>query len=1407
MADRPLCSLDIAFRSQSSKGIDMNMTNLRRGALSLAHVLAFTAAFWMVGAVASTIPEVGIVKEAPKIDGRLDEKCWTVAEWNGGFSRLANSVKDRSVGAQTRFAFLADDRTLYVAVKCDEPNMDSLKATPPRAIYTCDEVELFLCPRGDGFEFYQFVVAFDPRNGEGVRYFSEGGIISPDPYGPSWKFARGELKDGWCVEIAIPFSSFYMTRNAEWRDNWKVNVARMRWTGGLVNSTWSQLERGFLEPNNFRKIKGFPKRMEADDVGITDVVAEMSGRQGGKLVGTLSFTATVAQRGEYEVSSPFAATTSISLKKGDNIVRVPCVYPSNGRHKTRIELKRKATGETYARIYPVVVDFDEIRLSLTSPEYRDNFYPGQDASCVRGRVQCALAGEVVVTLEGPGFPVRKAHLPNGGGAIDFDTHGFKDGTAVLSVAVGDVTREFRIRKLAKTGKRMAWISKGRLIVDGKPVLRRNLYASGYMGGKAFAEKFAADKRLYLTPEVVSGGSLEPNRVIKGLESREARKDIRPCKEYFDKVDAMIEASRDRDFVYWYISDEPECRGVSPVYLRHIYEYMKEKDPYHVILTASRGGRKYVDCADWFETHPYLNPHDDGRGNRVLEVPPNKIGSYLDAFGVWDRPDKCVGFLPTLFTYRFASILNDYPTFPEYVCHVWAAMLRGGKTLWPFAYYDMGSRAALYEGNRYVNSTFAVLEDFILDGKRTTLLKTSDAECVRWDLDCGAAMFALANFTSERKRIPLPNGLSDRKWHPFRGQWAEGRALEPYEVVVGVTEERGSELETYAEALALVKKLEYERTHRDNQILEKYMALGFAASNGNTRFFRLVDGVRDVLGWSAKAKEPWVEFSFLERPLQFSRVRVYGSGLENMKVMIRQGGEWKELSPKSSTAEKYMRELYFGDVHSTVKMRLSFPAERGNSDVELYEVEIPAVDGMSGSALPCAENGRLACPNAAASAPADVLWSLYDGGFMVRQDVAHTVKIDPEYPWLEVEVDSFVGQKERAYSAWRLWFLKYGFLAGGVTYPQTGRYIVRMPKVEKSVNAVLRLDDHNFDIDLKRLRCVKNPADFITVETAGGADVIRPGETIDVTLTLAQPCADVSAAFLIDYGKGRGFVGFHVNGTNAIELKATKDGAGRIWKASIPVKRCDKADARRVYIKCIVLGGALNVPIFTTVDSPFQDIPLRPVQDKRGLATVHLEDAASKPAAKTSSLPGILLIGDSIRIGYCGAVSNALAGKAEVKWPKPNCQNSQNILISLAGWRGLVASPKVVQFNCGHWDAAHWDGDDSALTTVEEYGRNVRKIICRIRRYWPEAKIVFATTTPMNPSGELGRNVRTTEAIRLYNAEGVKVAKSEGVEVNDLFAATEKWPASDYADYCHFKKAAAKRLGEIVASRLAKVAGL
>lgn len=209
----------------------------------------------------------------------------------------------------------------------------------------------------------------------------------------------------------------------------------------------------------------------------------------------------------------------------------------------------------------------------------------------------------------------------------------------------------------------------------------------------------------------------------------------------------------------------------------------------------------------------------------------------------------------------------------------------------------------------------------------------------------------------------------------------------------------------------------------------------------------------------------------------------------------------------------------------------------------------------------------------------------------------------------------------------------------------------------------------------------------------------------------------------------------------------------------------------------------------------------------GAANEHLEERTSEAAAAVSALPEFYLIGDSIRVGYCKDVARELEGKAAVKWPSRNCANSQNILINLGYWRKFTSSPKVIQFNCGHWDASHWDGDEDPVTSIDEYRKNVRLIIRRLRRYYPGATLVFATTTPMNPSGVIGGNRRTTAEIRRYNAVGVEVAKAEGILVNDLFALTEKWPASNWADYCHFNAAANARLGKAVATFLMSAAGL
>lgn len=184
---------------------------------------------------------------------------------------------------------------------------------------------------------------------------------------------------------------------------------------------------------------------------------------------------------------------------------------------------------------------------------------------------------------------------------------------------------------------------------------------------------------------------------------------------------------------------------------------------------------------------------------------------------------------------------------------------------------------------------------------------------------------------------------------------------------------------------------------------------------------------------------------------------------------------------------------------------------------------------------------------------------------------------------------------------------------------------------------------------------------------------------------------------------------------------------------------------------------------------------------------------------------VLLIGDSIRMGYCGYVKEALADKAEVIYPEENCRSSQHILMNLGAWAKMCnkESVEVVHFNCGHWDAERFNGDIEPLTSVEEYEKNLRKIVRVLRSFFPNAKLICATTTPMNPANRPGDCNRTTEELHLYNKSAMAVMQEMEVEVNDLFTAAIFWGAERFVDYCHMADVGYRALGARVAERVAR----
>ena len=870
------------------------------------------------------------------LDGKMDEAVWESVPVYTGF-RVLRTRDNRLAPAQTFFRIVPCADRIYIGIKCEEPDMaHTTKVNPLATLWSGDAVEVYLSPSNNYFDFYQFVVGFEGQTS--TNFYSEGGNIRPDPYGPQWKTAVYKGEDFWSVEMELPLTAFYMTPNDLWSDTWLVNVCRTRryldvTTDRVMFCTWSETE-GYKDSKSFRQLPGFPVRPAQDDLHISTAIAEITDENEQGFFGTLTVKTENPEDGEFEFSSDCADTVTVSLKAGSNEFVVPCHFADRGRHRPAMQLKRLYDGKVFKRYYPVRVTYQAIKFSFTLPEYRCNFYPGQDYSKIVGKV--VANKPVALKLEGPGIETQTLN-PGADGSFCFETPNFEIGDAFLTAATEDRELTQKIRRLAPSEHMMTWISGGNLIVNGKPVLRRTMYGTHYHGGEAFKLRYDADN-LYETREICGQkGFITPGRLMKGSDASggEATKDIKPCDEMFRRVEAVIEDNRDRDFAYYYLDDEPECRGVSPVYLKYLYDFIAEKDPYHAILLGTRSADSFVDCGDWFETHPYINPYTGPDGRRVYGRAINSLGKHIDDIVSLNRSDKCAGFLSTCYGAK-RDKPEYYPTFEEYICHTWAAMIRGGKSLWPYAYHDMNDRAGLYEGTRYVFSSFAALEELVLLGKRTTLLKSPDVEAVMYDTG-DERMFVLVNMTQDPQKVTIES-LSGT-WYNFRhngtitGNHFE---LQPHEVVIGTSKVRGADLPTYQETFALVEKLEYERTHGGSLLFERDGDLTFTATVSVGGGRKLFDGVKDNYAWECTKKEA----KFLEVGLQkvkptFSKVVIHGFQIDDMTIKVRNGEELSTPAIAEVKTEEFSTTFMLAEPVCPDALRLEF----GERRVELYEIEV------------------------------------------------------------------------------------------------------------------------------------------------------------------------------------------------------------------------------------------------------------------------------------------------------------------------------------------------------------------------------------------------------------------------------------------------------------------------------------
>ena len=168
------------------------------------------------------------------------------------------------------------------------------------------------------------------------------------------------------------------------------------------------------------------------------------------------------------------------------------------------------------------------------------------------------------------------------------------------------------------------------------------------------------------------------------------------------------------------------------------------------------------------------------------------------------------------------------------------------------------------------------------------------------------------------------------------------------------------------------------------------------------------------------------------------------------------------------------------------------------------------------------------------------------------------------------------------------------------------------------------------------------------------------------------------------------------------------------------------------------------------------------------------------------MKNILLIGDSIRIGYDKSVRATLDGLANVYFPEENTRFASYVLRYLHEYKSLVPGGHVdvLHWNAGLWDCLRLFGED-VHTPVEIYAYYIDRICARIQKVFPDAKVIFATSTAVQSEKMSADFKRYNEEIEAYNSAAVEVVKKYGFEINDLYAVSASLPAEAHSDPVHY----------------------
>ncbi len=593
----------------------------------LIFILLFytTAILFAFTASAETGFKASKTNVMPVIDGRLDEACWNNASESSVFHEAGKPETKAAVATSIRILYTED--ALYFGIRCDEPQMDKLKASVSKhnnaaLLWGDDTVEIFLKPdtAGSG-KYFHFMV--NPIGTYAAEYFTSAKLPAL-LFNGGFRAKTSRGQNYWSVEGVIPFAG--MSLGSKTNNTWAFNVARTRRAGeALELITFAPLNAAsFHTPEQFVPLSMPDVDFRQFAWEVTSPVLESILKEN-ELIKFITLSATVRNNSGREEKVRLETTVSdnaeahgeseFNLKPQSNCslkILSKAGLEKEGEYLIHSALINAANGKVlYTSGHPLFVGFKP-EINLISPAYRDCIFATQDIPEIIAEIDIASAGirqdqlkdyKLKVTLQD--FKNKKILaakkmdvLPALRPQITFPATELAVGDYLLTAelldragkTVGEASRP--LRKLPPFKGEVRIDENLNVLIDGKPYFPVGFFETDPSNIPLDVNVNAAHNYCLIdhpdVPEAVTRQNLEVSLArgmkVMTLPLRSEPKEPALTQEQRMGIEKRLKHWMANPAIFgWQLADEPAGRSTPVKGLQELNDLCRQVDPFHPTL--------------------------------------------------------------------------------------------------------------------------------------------------------------------------------------------------------------------------------------------------------------------------------------------------------------------------------------------------------------------------------------------------------------------------------------------------------------------------------------------------------------------------------------------------------------------------------------------------------------------------------------------------------------------------------------------------------------------------------------------------------------------------------------------------------------------------------------------------------